>query len=426
MKLTFYCQLFFISFFLAYLLKMLKKNQYFYSMKNIGLLLILSLLLLSCNSAKRNQRLLAQGDYAQAIELAVKKLQRNKVASRNDTRIRLLEDAFKKMVIQDERRISFLKKQGNAANAREIFYTFQNLDDVQNLIEPLLPLYSEQMGRDARFQFKDYSAAIIKAKADYVANMYEEAQRYENRNTTEDFRTAYHIYCEIQEIEPNYKDVVNRRTDAKFYGTDFVLVSLNNQSNILIPQILERELLNFNTYGLDQYWTEYHSNPNNNIDYNYGIALNFQQIAISPEQILERQERRSKRVKDGWEYVLDANGNVKKDSLGNDIKRDRFVTVSANLNIVQQSKAVSVGGAVVYRDFRSGRNINSYPLGSEFIFENIFATYRGDERALTPEDKRLLNNQFVPFPPNEQMVFDAGEDIKLKLKQILTNNRIVN
>lgn len=397
-------------------------------MKKYGLSLIVTLLLLlsSCNSTKRNQRLLAQGNYTEAIQLAVKALQRNKVAPRNDSRIGLLEDAFKKMVTQEERRISFLKKQGNPANTREIFYIFQNLDDVQNTIEPLLPLYSEQMGRNARFQFKDYNAAIVNAKADYVSYMYDEAIQYENRNTTEDFRTAYHIYCEIQEIEPNYRDVNTRRADAKFLGTDFVLVSLNNQTNIIIPQQLERELLNFNTYGLDQYWTEYHSNANNNIEYNYGIALNFQQIAISPEGVSEVQERRSKRIKDGWEYVLDSNGNVRKDSLGNDIRQDRFIRVSGNLNIIEQRKAVAVGGAVIYRDFRSGRNMNSFPLASEFIFQNIFATYRGDERALNPEDRNLLNNQFIPFPPNEQMVFDAGEDIKLTLKQILSNNRIVN
>ncbi|HBR54034.1 MAG TPA: hypothetical protein DEA82_07530, partial [Flavobacteriaceae bacterium] len=59
---------------------------------------------------------------------------------------------------------------------------------------------------------------------------------------------------------------------------------------------------------------------------------------------------------------------------------------------------------------------------SEFIFENIFAKYRGDERALTAEDKALAANSFVPFPNNAQMVLDAGGDIKERLRDILKNN----
>jgi hypothetical protein len=83
-----------------------------------------------------------------------------------------------------------------------------------------------------------------------------------------------------------------------------------------------------------------------------------------------------------------------------------------------------VGGAVIYKDLNKRQRINSFPLSSEFIFENAFATFRGDERALTFEDRALLNNYFVPFPNNEQMVFDAGQDIKERFKVILRDNTL--
>ena len=56
---------------------------------------------------------------------------------------------------------------------------------------------------------------------------------------------------------------------------------------------------------------------------------------------------------------------------------------------------------------------------SEFIFENIFATYRGDKRALLKEDKRLMRNQYIDFPSNEQMIFDTSTDLKNKFSRIL-------
>ncbi|HBC05909.1 MAG TPA: hypothetical protein DC015_17370, partial [Aequorivita sp.] len=141
-----------------------------------------------------------------------------------------------------------------------------------------------------------------------------------------------------------------------------------------------------------------------------------------PERISNKQYIRTQRIKDGQEYGRDRKGNIVRDSLGNPIKIDKFINVSAQVTITTQQKSVLVGGTVVYKDLNKRRQLNSFPLSSEFVFENAFAKYRGDERALTAEDRRLLNNYFIPFPNNEQMVFDAGTDIKERFKEILRDN----
>ena len=381
------------------------------------------LLLASCNSAKRNQKLLAQGDYDQAIELAIKKLQRDKSSGKNDNRIGYLENAFKKMVAQDNRRLALLEGLTTVSAAKEMFYTYQNMAFIQDKIRPLLPL-SYKSGKQATFKMLDYNGKINAAQKVLVDALAREAQLYMDRETIADYRTAYNIYCELEELAPYYNGIQQLKDDARFYGTDYVFVTLNNRSGQIIPQILERDLLDFNTYGLDDFWTQYHNERNQDIAYNYGIALNFRNISISPERFNESEERRTRKIKDGWEYVLDKSGNVKKDSLGNDIKTDKYITVTARVTYTEQTKATYVEGTVVYRDLVNRRDINNYPLSSEFIFENTFARYRGDERALSKEDKEFLKNDILQFPSNEQMVFDAGEDIKFRLKEILDNNRI--
>jgi hypothetical protein len=60
------------------------------------------------------------------------------------------------------------------------------------------------------------------------------------------------------------------------------------------------------------------------------------------------------------------------------------------------------------------------------VFENLFATFRGDERALLNEDRDLVRNRRVPFPSSEQMVYDTGEDLKAKLKNIIGRFRVPN
>lgn len=392
-------------------------------MKAYYLLLFTALFSISCNSVKRTQKFVSQGNYDHAIALAVKKLQKDKNATEYDAHIRLLEEAFLKAKDQDTRKLAYLKKENSPESAKEIYYTLLDLRARQDLIRPLLPLYSNEMGRKANFVFSDYTNDLLAAKDGYVNSLYQEAISYIQRDTKRDFRSAYNVLCELDEVQPNYRDVHQLREDAHFRGTDFVFVTLNNHTAQMIPYRLEQELLDFNTYGLDDFWTEYHSQRENGIDYDFGIDLNFQTIQISPERISEKQYLRKKRIKDGTTYKRDRNGNIVKDADGNPIKIDRYKDVSATITITTQTKSVFVGGTVIYKDLKRGQRMDSYPISTEFVFENAFAKYSGAIEALTAEDQTLLGNHYVPFTNNEQMVFDAGEDIKARLKEILDNNR---
>ncbi|MDN3723857.1 hypothetical protein QRD02_05650 [Aequorivita sp. SDUM287046] len=393
-------------------------------MKNIYLYLIAILFSLSCNSVKRTQKFVLQGNYDEAIELAAKKLQKDKGAKEYDAHIKLLEEAYLKAKDEDIRRIGFLEKENNMAGAKEIYYTYLDLQARQDLIRPLLPLYSNEMGRNANFVFSDYSQDLIGAKDAYVKSLYQEASIYMQRNTKQDYRSAFNILCELDEVQPNYRDVNQMRDDARFYGTNFVFVNINNHTGQFIPFRLEQDLLNFNTYGLDEFWTEYHAKHEAGIQYDLGIDLNFQRIQISPERISDSQYSRKQRLKDGYDYRRDRNGNIVRDTLGNPIKVEKFIDVSAIITVTTQQKSAHIAGTVVYKDVNTHRQLNSFPISSEFIFENVFARYRGDERALNGEDLRLLNNYFIPFPNNEQIIFDAGNLLKERFKEILRNNSL--
>jgi hypothetical protein len=355
--------------------------------------------------------------------LAVKKLAKDKDSRQSAEIIVAAENAFKKAVEDDMRRISFLKKEDTPQAAREIYTTYTNLEYLQSQLRPLLPLYNKKLKRNARFKIVEYSAEITAAKKILVESLYDEAVSYMDRGRKEDYRRAHSLFTELSFLTSNYRDVAIRMEDAHYYGTDFVHVTLQNRTGILIPRRLERDLLDFSTYDLDDFWTVYHSEKQNDVDYDFGIVYSFKDIAISPERINEREYNRKDRIKTGWEYKLDRNGNVVKDSLGNDVKIDKFENVTARVTVTEQTKSVLVGGDVIYRNLKGGRDIERFPLSSEFIFENIFAKYRGDKRALLQEDKDLIRYDFVPFPSNEQMVFDAGTDIKIRLTEILQENR---
>ncbi|WP_224482706.1 hypothetical protein [Robertkochia aurantiaca] len=392
-------------------------------MKNL-LLGLLTILLIGCSGVKRTQVALNSGNYDQAINNAIEKLRKDKDKRGNQEYILILEEAYAKAEKRDLSRIEFLVKDNNPANLTEIYETYSRLQERQRQIKPLTPLYIRDENRDARFRFRDYSAEIISFKNDLSDHLYEVAlEKMSSARTKRDFRSAYEDLDYINAINPAFRDVPLQMDIAHQKGVDYVMVNLYNDSETILPKRLEQELLNFNTYGLNELWTIYHTEPQQGHPYDYEMEIAFTQILVSPEQVKETQIIREKTVKDGWRYEYDRNGNVKKDSLGNDIKVDKFTDVTCVFREVRQFKAVQVQGAITYLDLNTQQKLGSYPLSSEFIFEHIYATEDGDLRALSLDDRRLLELGPVTFPSDEQMVYDAGEDIKARIKAIVTRQR---
>ena len=75
---------------------------------------------------------------------------------------------------------------------------------------------------------------------------------------------------------------------------------------------------------------------------------------VSPDGVKDEDEIFNKRISDGFEYVLDANGNVMKDTAGNDIKLQKFKDITCTLIETQQFKSVEIRGEVEITFHESG------------------------------------------------------------------------
>ena len=380
--------------------------------------------LISCGGVKKTQEALNTGNYGNAINTALKNIAENKTKKSNQPYIQMLEEAYKKNTERELQEIAFLKKDNNPANHEIIFNGYQNLKSIQERIKPLLPLKLYDENRDARFSFKDYDEEIIKSKRELSDYLYSNATALLNTGRyKEDFRKAFDQFSYLNDINPNYKDTQLKLEEAHDKGLDYVQVVMINDSEQIVPNRLEQELLNFNTYGLNDLWTVYHTNALENIKYDYEMQVAFKNINISPEQVTEKQISKEKQIKDGYKYATNQDGEVLKDSLGNKIKIDKFKTVKCNFYQFTQLKSVEVVGNVSFLDLNSQQQINSYPLASQFVFNHVYAKHNGDTNALEEDMVPLLQLSAVPFPSNEQMVYDAGEDLKAKLKGIVTRHR---
>lgn len=392
-------------------------------MKISTFLFLFTALLVSCSGVKKTQSMISDGNYDGAFSKAIENLRTNKNAKGKQDYIYLLEETYAKAKQRDEDAVSIMQREANPANLEKLYNTYLLLQSRQDKIKALLPLTLIKENREARFQFNDYSSQIIDTKTKLSSYLYENAKKLMKNNDKMSYRQAYDDLYYLNDLNNNYKDVVNLMNEAYAKGLDYVFVSTKNETNMALPSRLEKDMLDFSTFGIDDKWTVYHNNKQRNIAYDFDMVINYRNISISPEQVKEREFIKEKQVKDGTKPQLDSNGNQIKDDKGNVIMVDNLKTVKATVYEFRQFKSCQVTAKIDYVNNRTKQLIDSFPLVSEYVFENIYARYNGDKRASDNDYLRYFDQRVVPFPSNEQMIYDSGEGVKEKLKSIISRNK---
>lgn len=386
-------------------------------------ILFLFLFIFSACGVKQTQSMLTSGDYDGAINRAIEGLRTNKNAKSNQDYVYLLEESFVKAKERDEEAIQFLVKENNATNYERVYDLYKQLMARQDKIKPLLPLKLLKENRNAIFPFENYSDKLLASKSNFISYLYQNAKKLLISSNKLDYREAYDDLVYLDQLNPNYLDVRKLMDEALFKGTDFVYVATKNDTQMIIPSRLQDDLLDFGTLGLNDKWTVYHSKKQAEITYDFSLVITFRAITLSPEQVKEKQFTKEKQIKDGTKPLLDANGNNVKDQNGNNVLVDNMKTVSVSIFEFTQYKSCQVTAKVDFVDQRTSQLIDTFPLSSEYVFNYVYANYNGDKRACESNYYTYFDRRAVPFPSNEQMVYDSGEDLKAKLIAILTRNK---
>ena len=387
---------------------------------------LLAFIILTSCGVKQTQNLLSSGNYDEAINNSISNLRSNKDKKGNQDYVYLLEEAFAKAKERDLNSINLLEKDKNPANFEKIYTTYLQLNDRQERIKPLLPLKLLNEGRNAIFPFDNYNNQIVASKNNLSNYLYANAKSLMSTSDKMNFRKAYDDLDYLNQINPNYKNVLTLMDEAQFKGTDYVSVYTKNETNMVIPSRLQNDLLDFNTYGLNNKWTVFHSAKQKGINYDYTMMISFREILISPEQIKEKEFIKERQIKDGQKKLLDANGKEVLDNTGKVVMVDNLRNVTVRIFEFRQFKSSLVTAKVDFIEFRNNQLIKSFPLTSEFVFENIYSNYKGDRRAADDNYNSYFEKRAVPFPSNEQMVYDTGENLKMKLKDIINRNTFRN
>ena len=383
---------------------------------NILLTILILPAFFSCRSLENH---FESGDYSAVYNRVKRKILRNGEPKKEH--LQLLEAAFSGLTERDLSKIHTLSSSQNSNDYYKIMQLYLKIDRRQDDIKPYLPILQKN-GYDTNIRFIRADEKYEETKVTYLVLLLDEIDGLmENANHRNDRLAARKAYAKARQyLTYDW----NARVDSLKYiaeekGTVNVLLHVENRTYHSLSQFQHREIMSL-LAGNDD-WVKSHTDPF--LDYDYEVRFVLEDVFIGPEQI-HRDQYWDRATVSETEYVLDENGNVKKDSLGNDITVKVERPVRAKINVFTQQRISQLSGAIQIYD-HGNQLISGYPLQSEVVFEHRYAHFRGDKRALTNRSKRLLNQIPVPYP-NHVETFDlAVNQLFPAMRKIIQREKLI-
>ena len=355
-----------------------------------------SVTLFACKTANKAYD---KGNYTNAIELAIKKLQKNP----NDGETKALaKNAYNKAVNDHRGNIRSLSNSTNESRFVKLHSEYRQLQSLYLLVKAQ-PSLSEFI---RPVDYADYVETYQNKSAEAH---YQKGLSLLNENNKASSREAYNEFKASLKYTPD--DANTRKKMEEAYQAavvNVVLLSMDQQyggyrySSSYQIRNFEEDIIRNLRYQLNndfvQVFSEWDAKSRN----------------IEPDEILEM---RLGRIEIGRPYDQTQTRNVSKEVVIKEIvyKPDSVVkqygTVHAQMQITRRTM-VSEGDLHVSARDAKGRILWNDIFRGEHRWQIEFATYRGDERALSQSDKSLLNRNDYNTPREDDILKEVFREIE--------------
>jgi len=383
-------------------------------MKKYFISLFAIFFLFSCNTSIHY---LKKKQYDLAVKHAVKKLIKKPTIEKE---ILVLEDAYPLANQQNIEEISQLHTEGQPDRWADIVDLYTALKDRQTIVEKVTPLYVD--GRTVDFTHVDYDQLIIDAKTKAATYYYTHAKKLMSDDYKEGYRQAYAEFNNVKDYTSAYSDIDSLLIVCKEKGTIHALLIAVNGTIYKLSDEFMINMIDHQTSAISSEWVKYHSTKDDGMTFDFNVNVNLKILEVSGENVAQNARVETKEIQDGYNYVYDSNGNVMKDSTGNDIKTPRYVTISCEIKETRQLKTSSARGEVEYIDNSTNESLIIREFAVDHIFDNYYATAIGNHDALSKESRARLGNKPLPFPTDEEMFYNLSITMKDVISKLLDDN----
>lgn len=353
------------------------------------------LLLVSCRSA---EKLYNRGDYDAAVELASKKLAKK---PGNKELIQIVRDAYRFAVEDHESRIRNLEISSSDLRYEKILSEYSSLQRLYDAIRRSPTAYDV-------VQPMDYSS-YLQTYREEAGNVREfRGDDLMAQNTKNSFREAYYEYQKALALKPG--DLVLKQKMDEAYSAAVIQVSIQPLSRFGLQYAqysydygqFDQDMLRYlnnhrqgpflNFYGMSQ--------PGVRAD--FAVELRFSDVNIGRYNDQRETREVSKKV-------------VSKEIVhGKDSVSYEYITVKAKITVTSRRLQANALLQATAHEVETNRRVWSDTYRGDYNWVATFATYTGDERALSDEDKRMINSREAFPPDNDQIIRIIMQEIRSK------------
>jgi len=347
--------------------------------------LIIAVVMAACGNALKSYQ---KGDYYAACEQAVNKLR----SKPNDADARLaLENAYPMVQSTILRDIDNLSTMKTISNYEKIVQHYTRLNKLSESI------YRCPAALNIIPSPTNYYNDLQNAKIILAEMYYNEGINLLNTGTLNNARLAFNNFTKVNNYIPGYKEVAFFLEESRYLATLRVVV--------LNPQLPLRYQLN-----ADFFYTRLMSDISSNTRWH--LVRFYTPPEAEAEQMRDPHQLLALNFED---FVV---GNVNRTNNTIDVKRDNVIvgtvedkdgkknvygTVTAKLT-TSRIEIISAGVlSIRIIDPSTGRVMNQKNLRRESVWFSQWATFNGDERALSNEQKQLVAQRQLPLPPEQEL-----------------------
>ena len=365
-------------------------------MKNIIYILVpLGFLIISCASSKKQ---LSKGAYETAFEKAIRKLSKN---PSDNQEIEVLASAYSIIKTKANHKIDQLLSVESGDAMLEALYVYKQMQKYTDRI-----LYLSNKVTD-RLTLQDYHETITTLSNKTCDVLFAEADELLMHKHKLDAQLAHEKLESIRYINPHYPNLKNMLVRAAEIGTFNVAVDLNDYFRLhpeyQFAQNFENDV--YRTLNRTK-WIRFDHLHSEHVDGQ--LALNIDFIGVRALPVVSNVETYNRKI-EVEEYILDQNGNVRKDSLGNDLKLIKYKNISARVVEEVYQYDLALAGEIFMETLYGNGHPNVDPL--DFLHSHQIYRYRisGNEEAIDPDilDEMYRHNRKKQF--EQQAWFETNK-----------------
>jgi hypothetical protein len=365
-------------------------------LKLYSLLIIATTILFSCKTA---EKLYQRGQYDEAVEMAAKKLQKK---PGDAGLIDIIQNAYRFAVNDHESRIRNYNNSNSDLRWENIYREYLDLQRLYETIRRSPSVYD-------LVQPTDYSSYISTYKEEAGNVRYERGLELMDQNTKRSNREAYYEFQKALALKPGDLSIKQKIEE-----------SYENAVTNVVVMPLTRFGYQYSAYNFD--YNNFNYDLFRYLDNNKGSFLRYYSPSVAGSQSVRADntvEMRFSDVNIGRYRDQRSVREVSKQIVGKEIviKKDsvikEYITVKAKITtIIRTIQADGLLQATV-RDYNN-RWLWSDTYRGDYSWSYTFATYTGDERALSEEDKKIINQREQWPPSNDEIIRIIMEEIRRK------------